>query len=307
MSVGTMLSSSRKDSATRGGLPLKESASEPPEILFDDDFGDSSAAEALSASLPVPNESQARVPPRNLPAFLRHLWRVPLLTAAQEQHCFQLMNHAKHAALKAHELSRTCIGCVESHNDETRYNERALEIRNFLVESNLRLVVSIARKQATSGSEQFEELVCIGNAALIRAVELFDYQLGNRFSTYAYKAIQRAMFSDHRRTIRLKERRHPAGSTAIHEVIEDAGASDMAELDAAETRHQVLRLMEVLDERDRAIVMARFGMSEIREGNSFSAIAKEIGLSTTRTVQLFHRSMQKMRSLLKSNEKQMVI
>jgi RNA polymerase primary sigma factor len=93
--------------------------------------------------------------------------------------------------------------------EERELSRRAREgdkgARSRLIESNLRLVISIAKKYRGRGVS-FEDLIQEGNAGLIKAVERFDPDLGNRFSTYATwwirQAVTRAV-ADHARTVRL--------------------------------------------------------------------------------------------------------
>ena len=261
-------------------------------------FRNESASEMLLGPMPQNEKNNKSKPPRGLPAYLAHLWTVPLLTAEQEQHSFRKLNYLKYRSSCLEASLRSCIGCAAMLDDLKQLNDRSVEVRNVLIESNLRLVVSLAKRYASCNSHQFDEMVCVGNAALFRAVDLYDFRRGNRFSTYAFRAIQTSIFSMYRKEGRMKRRFVASGTEVVESAIGDAGESDIAGLHSAEAREQVIQLMEALDERDRAIVMARFGINRKRKGVAFHVIAKEIGLSTTRTVQLFHRSLEKMRAVL---------
>ncbi|MET3429448.1 RNA polymerase primary sigma factor [Actinoplanes tereljensis] len=139
-------------------------------------------------------------------AYLKQIGKVPLLNAEQEVELAKRIEAGLYAAerLRASEegeekLERTMERDLRWIG---RDGERA---KNHLLEANLRLVVSLAKRYTGRGMA-FLDLIQEGNLGLIRAVEKFDYTKGYKFSTYATwwirQAITRAM-ADQARTIRI--------------------------------------------------------------------------------------------------------
>ncbi len=138
--------------------------------------------------------------------YLKEIGKVPLLTAAEEIDLAMKME----AGIEATEqLERAEEEGIELERRErrrlTRIEQVGLDAKQQIVEANLRLVVSIAKRYVGRGM-LFLDLIQEGNLGLIRAVEKFDYTKGFKFSTYATwwirQAITRAI-ADQARTIRI--------------------------------------------------------------------------------------------------------
>jgi RNA polymerase primary sigma factor len=134
--------------------------------------------------------------------YLREIGRVPLLTAEDEVELAKTIE----AGLFAEEKltgSFPLLGAV--HGDLELLVGEGVKAKQRLIEANLRLVVSIAKRYIGRGLV-FLDLIQEGNLGLIRAVEKFDYTRGYKFSTYATwwirQAITRAI-ADQARTIRV--------------------------------------------------------------------------------------------------------
>ncbi len=138
--------------------------------------------------------------------YLKEIGKVPLLTAAEE---IDLAMKIEAGVAAAAELDKAEEEGRELERREKRRLGRVeqvgIDAKQQLIEANLRLVVSIAKRYVGRGM-LFLDLIQEGNLGLIRAVEKFDYTKGFKFSTYATwwirQAITRAI-ADQARTIRI--------------------------------------------------------------------------------------------------------
>jgi RNA polymerase primary sigma factor len=135
--------------------------------------------------------------------YLKQIGKVPLLNAEQEVELAKRIEAGLFAEEKLADGGRG-LGS-DARIDMEWIAEDGTRAKNHLLEANLRLVVSLAKRYTGRGM-LFLDLIQEGNLGLIRAVEKFDYTKGYKFSTYATwwirQAITRAM-ADQARTIRI--------------------------------------------------------------------------------------------------------
>jgi RNA polymerase primary sigma factor/RNA polymerase sigma factor len=172
--------------------------------------------------------------------------------------------------------------------------DQAVKLKNQIVQANLRLVVSIAKRHV-GASDDFFQLVSDGNMSLIRAVEKFDYARGNKFSTYASWAIMK----NFARTIpeEFKHRdRFRTSSDEMFSATEDA-RSDQVELETAQTlrKQQIVKILSRLDEREQRIIISRFGLDHSNEPQTLKQVGAEMGVTKERIRQIEARALSKLR------------
>jgi RNA polymerase primary sigma factor len=162
------------------------------------------AREARSAR----DEELALKAPTNDPVrmYLKEIGKVPLLTAEQEVILAKAIDEGEAATAEIDKATDNGRKLTPTRLRELQRTERHGQLaKKKLIEANLRLVVSIAKRYVGRGM-LFLDLIQEGNLGLIRAVEKFDHTKGFKFSTYATwwirQAITRAI-ADQARTIRI--------------------------------------------------------------------------------------------------------
>jgi RNA polymerase primary sigma factor len=173
-----------------------------------------------------------------------------------------------------------------------RLQFEALKLKNQIVETHLRLVVSIAKKHVRPGYD-LPERISDGTFALMQAVDRFDFARGHRFSTYATWAILNELTRHYRKECRRRNR-----SVAL---FQDSLASPDTESERFDEeqaqdhrRAAVERLLRRLDGRERRIVVNRHGIGGVPE-QTLNQIGLDLGISKERVRQIEERAHAKLR------------
>lgn len=199
----------------------KKSASKDDEILDDEATeetpakgkpGEGEPAEEGAQGFVLSDEDEDDAPAQQVAAagatadpvkdYLKQIGKVPLLNAEQE---VELAKRIEAGLFAEDKLANADKLAPKLKRELEIIAEDGRRAKNHLLEANLRLVVSLAKRYTGRGM-LFLDLIQEGNLGLIRAVEKFDYTKGYKFSTYATwwirQAITRAM-ADQARTIRI--------------------------------------------------------------------------------------------------------
>jgi RNA polymerase primary sigma factor len=180
----------------------EQGAADEEDLEFGDDDVASIEADVASFADGVDLDDQTPAMGDSVHTYLKSIGRTSLLTAEQE---VDLAKRIEAGLFAEHKLDSEPDLGPDFRRDLELVAEDGRRAKAHMLEANLRLVVSVAKKYSDRGLSLLD-VVQEGNLGLIRAVEKFDYTKGYKFSTYAMwwirQAIQRG-FADSARTIRL--------------------------------------------------------------------------------------------------------
>ena len=176
--------------------------------------------------------------------------------------------------------------------------------RNRLIEHNLRLVAHIVKKYYTSSRDQ-DDLISVGTIGLIKAIDSFDAENGARFATYAGKCLQNEILMYFR-----AQKKH-AGVMSVNDSVDiDKDGNPLTYLeiiaapdDIVDTIDRKLRLEKieraiktVLTERERRIMVLRYGLSKSGKSYAQRDVAKMLNISRSYVSRLEKSAIEKIRS-----------
>ncbi|ADM71080.1 RNA polymerase sporulation sigma factor SigK [Paenibacillus sp. SEL3] len=174
--------------------------------------------------------------------------------------------------------------------------------RNTLIEHNLRLVAHIVKKFDNTG-EDLEDLISIGTIGLIKAIESFQTGKGTKLATFAARCIENEIL------MHLRSLKKTRKDVSLHDPIgTDKEGNEITLIDILGTeaddivdkvqlkieKSKIYRNLDILDEREKEVVIGRFGLEAGGEERTQREIARELGISRSYVSRIEKRALMKL-------------
>jgi RNA polymerase primary sigma factor len=267
--------------------------------------------------LPLPNEKKAEFkelmlkpvafmndPRLRRPKFMESVMANPIrvvpnhsLSMDEEQALFLQMNYARFKMCQVRRrLLHETTWKRSAYTELLDWNQKQQEYRSQIVNINMGLVLSMAKRINTNGIE-FTDLISEGSMALLRATEKFDPSRGLKFSTYACRAILKS-FS---RVAKLSYRYHRLFPAQLDMTMEKDDYMDRRRRDeydsvVDEVRLIVRKNLAELSDIERKIMKMRFPLGESDEKSlTLKEVGDRLGLTKERIRQIQNKALAKLR------------
>lgn len=174
--------------------------------------------------------------------------------------------------------------------------------RNLLIEHNLRLVAHIVKKFDNTG-EDLEDLISIGTIGLIKAIESFQTGKGTKLATFAARCIENEIL------MHLRSLKKTRKDVSLHDPIgTDKEGNEITLIDILGTeaddivdkvqlkieKSKIYKNLDILDDREKEVVIGRFGLEHGGDERTQREIAKELGISRSYVSRIEKRALMKL-------------
>lgn len=226
-----------------------------------------------------------------------------LLTAAEECVLFLQYNYSRFRIASLQKEIRVTGPSDEQAQELLRWYRTAMEYREQIAETNLALVLAMAKRTRMSEVD-FADLVSEGNMALLRSVDKFDCGRGFKFSTYACRAILKAFSRQGMKLSKYRQRFptdfDPALEKSNH--LETVRLSHEKEC-ADEVKHIVLSNEADLTPVELTVIHHRFGLGERSNEPpmTLEQVGQIIGVTKERVRQIQNKALEKIRLFLEES------
>jgi RNA polymerase sporulation-specific sigma factor len=183
-----------------------------------------------------------------------------------------------------------------------------MEARNILIERNLRLVAHIAKKYYNVGNScDNEDIISVGTIGLIKAIDSFDISNGTRFATYAGKCLQNEIL------MYFRAKKKFAAETSLSDAVEtDKDGNPLTYMDIIScedtiaddldlkmrSQQMIKALNRVLDDREREIIILRYGLCEGKKPLTQREVAEQLKISRSYVSRLEKSALGKLKKEL---------
>ena len=266
-------------------------------FIFHESFDETGAEREILCHAAPLVDSHLRKPPRDADFYLAHLYEVPLLTREQETHLFRKMNFLKYRADGLRQKLNPARATPRQLDKIEQLQREAMDTRNKIVESNLRLVFSLAKRYATAGTPVFDEFISEGHLTLMRAVEKFDFSRGVKFSTYATWSVLNGFNAMLKKQGAIHKRHVSDQTDGVADSLADHRVTLSHEKSLHELRRNVGKLLLNLNVREREIIKARFGFDADQKPPTLRELGEQMGVSKERIRQLQERALNKLQAV----------
>ncbi|WP_339735436.1 sigma-70 family RNA polymerase sigma factor [uncultured Gimesia sp.] len=267
------------------------------DYMHSDEFEPTNADKLILGPPPEVDKSKDKVrTPPGLPPYLASLYSIPLLTREEEAYYFRKLNYLKYKAFHIQEHLDPNRPKARDMDQIEKLLDESTDVKNFLIRSNLRLVVSIAKRHIRPGNNFFE-MVSDGNMSLIRAIEKFDYTKGNKFSTYASWAIMKNYARSIPAEYKVLDRFRTGNEELFFQSTDERESQYREELINQKQHAVIMSILDQLDGREKDILIYRYGLNARNEPQTLEQVGNRFGVTKERIRQLESRALKKLRRI----------